>query len=59
MRLALEHAVRSRGIEANLESASRESYEVSERPADVAPGFQQPEGEVLSGTQSLGEGVAK
>ena len=40
MRLALEHADRSRGIEANLESVGCVSYQINEWTADVAPRFQ-------------------
>jgi len=43
---ALEPVARSRRVEANLVAAGGEGQYLGGRPAQIAPGFQQPEGEV-------------
>lgn len=56
---ALEHVAGSGRIEANLEVAGREVQPLGGGAAQIAPGFQQPEGQVLGGADPLRKGLTQ
>jgi len=59
MGIRLEHAPRLRGIEPNLEVFVEKGEILGHRLAQIAPGFEQAQGEVLGGTDALRESVAE
>ena len=59
MGIRLEHVPRSRGIETNLEVSVEKGEILGHSLAQITPGFEQPQREVLGGTDALRERVAE